>query len=208
MKKLKRSRIYLVPGKVAFSLDIRAGEDDRLKRLEDELKADYERIAMNEIVDDLNEGGTIGKGCTVSWTLDAPSEAVSFDDNCVKCVQKSVFDLFGENQTQLTQAMTSGAGHDSVYTSKRVPTSMIFVPCKDGISHNPEEFCSPEDWYVLWRFTTSSSSPLYAFEPVIAATYYCSEKTMLTTLSYSATGAQVLLGAVLHYDKLRLNEKW
>lgn len=30
-------------------------------------------------------------------------------------------------------------------TSKRVPTSMIFVPCKDGVSHNPMEYCAPED---------------------------------------------------------------
>lgn len=41
--------------------------------------------------------------------------------------------------------MTSGAGHDSVYTSKRCPTSMIFVPSRNGISHHPEEWTSPED---------------------------------------------------------------
>ncbi|KAK1961557.1 Zn-dependent exopeptidase [Colletotrichum sublineola] len=41
--------------------------------------------------------------------------------------------------------LTSGAGHDSVYTSKRCQTTMIFVPCKDGVSHHPEEYCSPED---------------------------------------------------------------
>jgi hypothetical protein len=32
----------------------------------------------------------------------------------------------------------------SVFTSRRVPTSMIFVPCKDGLSHHPMEYCSPE----------------------------------------------------------------
>jgi acetylornithine deacetylase/succinyl-diaminopimelate desuccinylase-like protein len=41
--------------------------------------------------------------------------------------------------------MTSGAGHDSVYASKRCPTSMIFVPCREGVSHNPREFCKEED---------------------------------------------------------------
>lgn len=25
---------------------------------------------------------------------------------------------------------------------------MIFVPCKDSVSHHPEEYCSPEDWYA------------------------------------------------------------
>ena len=41
---------------------------------------------------------------------------------------------------------------------------MIFVPCKDGVSHNPSEYCTPED---------------------------------------CANGAQVLLGSIVRYDKLR-----
>ncbi len=45
----------------------------------------------------------------------------------------------------LAREMTSGAGHDSVYASRRCPTSMIFVPCRNGVSHNPEEYASPED---------------------------------------------------------------
>lgn len=32
-----------------------------------------------------------------------------------------------------------------VFTSKRAPTAMIFVPCRDGVSHNPVEYCSAED---------------------------------------------------------------
>lgn len=46
---------------------------------------------------------------------------------------------------KLVQRMISGAGHDSVYVSKRSPTSMIFVPCRDGVSHHPAEYCSKED---------------------------------------------------------------
>ena len=38
----------------------------------------------------------------------------------------------------------SGAGHDAVYMARVVPTAMIFVPCKDGISHNEAEYASPE----------------------------------------------------------------
>lgn len=36
-------------------------------------------------------------------------------------------------------------GHDSVFTSRRCPTSMIFVPCARGVSHHPAEYCAPED---------------------------------------------------------------
>ncbi|MEL6272303.1 MAG: M20/M25/M40 family metallo-hydrolase, partial [Chloroflexota bacterium] len=39
----------------------------------------------------------------------------------------------------------SGAGHDACYVAKRYPTSMIFVPCKDGISHNEAESATQED---------------------------------------------------------------
>ena len=38
----------------------------------------------------------------------------------------------------------SGAGHDAVYMARLAPTGMIFVPCKDGISHNEIEDAQPE----------------------------------------------------------------
>jgi N-carbamoyl-L-amino-acid hydrolase len=38
----------------------------------------------------------------------------------------------------------SGAGHDACYISRVAPTSMIFVPCIDGISHNEIEDAKPE----------------------------------------------------------------
>jgi N-carbamoyl-L-amino-acid hydrolase len=41
--------------------------------------------------------------------------------------------------------MVSGAGHDAVYLARVCPTSMIFIPCKNGISHNPAESISPLD---------------------------------------------------------------
>ncbi|MEO0339722.1 MAG: M20/M25/M40 family metallo-hydrolase, partial [Bacteroidota bacterium] len=41
--------------------------------------------------------------------------------------------------------MVSGAGHDAVYISKVAPTSMIFIPCKDGLSHNELESATRED---------------------------------------------------------------
>lgn len=41
--------------------------------------------------------------------------------------------------------IVTGAGHDAVYISSVAPTAMIFIPCKDGISHNEIEDASPED---------------------------------------------------------------
>lgn len=42
--------------------------------------------------------------------------------------------------------MISYAGHESAETAHVVPTAMIFVPSRSGISHNPAEFTSEEDW--------------------------------------------------------------
>ncbi|HTQ82987.1 MAG TPA: M20/M25/M40 family metallo-hydrolase, partial [Pseudolabrys sp.] len=56
----------------------------------------------------------------------------------------------------------SRAGHDAAYVARVAPTTMIFVPCRDGISHNEVEFSSKEQ---------------------------------------CAAGAQVLLQAVLDYDR-------
>ena len=40
--------------------------------------------------------------------------------------------------------IVSGAGHDAVYMARVVPTAMIFVPCRGGISHAEIEYASPE----------------------------------------------------------------
>ncbi|MBM9402560.1 Zn-dependent hydrolase [Gluconacetobacter azotocaptans] len=41
--------------------------------------------------------------------------------------------------------MVSGAGHDAAFVARLAPMAMIFVPCRDGRSHDPEEWCAPED---------------------------------------------------------------
>ncbi|KAF2154330.1 amidase [Myriangium duriaei CBS 260.36] len=154
-----------VPGRVRFSLDIRSPKDEVVERVEKDCREAFARIAAGEDVDGLNKDWTSSdKQCSVEWTLDSHSPATLFHEDCIKCVGDAAKDLFGADVEKLTKPMTSGAGHDSVYTSKRVPTSMIFIPCRDGVSHNPAEFSTPED---------------------------------------CAIGAQVLTGAVLHYDRLR-----
>ena len=41
-------------------------------------------------------------------------------------------------------SISSGAGHDMAHMSRIAPAAMIFIPCKDGLSHCPEEFATPE----------------------------------------------------------------
>ena len=67
------------------------------------------------------------------------ADVTIFDENCVETVRQATETLGYRNMD-----MVSGAGHDSLYTARVVPTSMIFVPCKDGLSHNEAEFAEPE----------------------------------------------------------------
>ena len=43
------------------------------------------------------------------------------------------------------QDIHSGAGHDAMNVALIAPTGMIFIPCRQGISHNPEEYAAAED---------------------------------------------------------------
>ncbi len=47
--------------------------------------------------------------------------------------------------------MPSGAGHDAMHWAERVPTGMLFIPCKDGLSHNPDESAKMEDILTVTR---------------------------------------------------------
>ena len=66
-------------------------------------------------------------------------DPVVFDARCVAAVHAAA------HETGLPfRQMLSGAGHDSCYVASTCPTAMIFVPCKDGISHNEEEWSEPD----------------------------------------------------------------
>ena len=42
-------------------------------------------------------------------------------------------------------SMVSRAYHDSLFMSRIAPTAMLFIPCRNGYSHRPDEYASPED---------------------------------------------------------------
>ena len=62
------------------------------------------------------------------------SPATYFDAECVETVQQAVDSLGYSNQS-----IVSGAGHDAINIAKHCPTTMIFIPCIDGLSHNEAE---------------------------------------------------------------------
>lgn len=121
-----------VASEVTFTLDIRHPQDRVVHAVQEECLRSFSKIAAQD-----------GKGVQFDWTLDTDSPAVQFDRDCIASIQAAANELVGPERTML---MTSGAGHDSVYASRHCPTAMIFVPCRDGVSHHPAEYCAPEDW--------------------------------------------------------------
>jgi beta-ureidopropionase / N-carbamoyl-L-amino-acid hydrolase len=64
---------------------------------------------------------------------------VAFDPGCVNAVRRAAKHLGLTHRD-----IVSGAGHDACYIARVAPTSMVFTPCVDGVSHNEAEDIKPE----------------------------------------------------------------
>ena len=82
-------------------------------------------------------GEALGVAIAIECTWDSP--VVDFDGRNIDSVEASA-----KTRDYSYRRMMSGAGHNAVNISKIRPTSMIFVPCLGGISHNEAEHSSPE----------------------------------------------------------------
>jgi N-carbamoyl-L-amino-acid hydrolase len=139
----------VVPGEVFCTVDLRHPETTVLNQMESDVTAAAEAT-----------GAELGLDIAIKNIWNQPP--VAFDEGCIAAVREAAT-AAGFS----TRDIVSGAGHDAAYVARVAPTAMIFVPCRDGISHNEAEFSSKEQ---------------------------------------CAAGAQVLLQAVLAYDR-RLAER-
>jgi N-carbamoyl-L-amino-acid hydrolase len=115
----------VIPGRVAMSVDMRHPEDERLVAMDGELRAASAAIAAELHLE-----------CDVRQVDQFP--ASRFNAGCVDAVRAAARKL-GYPYREIV----SGAGHDAIYLARVAPTAMIFVPCKDGISHNEIEDARP-----------------------------------------------------------------
>lgn len=79
-------------------------------------------------------------GCTAEVSERFALAPQQFDPGCVRLVEEAATAL-GLDYLRLP----SGALHDAANIATLVPTAMIFVPCRGGISHNVHEYAAPED---------------------------------------------------------------
>jgi N-carbamoyl-L-amino-acid hydrolase len=116
-----------IVGHASFVVDIRHPDADTLDRLSQECAAVCAAT-----------GEAFGCGVVVSDRI-AIAPTV-FHETCVAALQGGA-----EEHGYSYRHMASGALHDAANVAKVVPTAMVFVPCRDGVSHNVKEYASPED---------------------------------------------------------------
>jgi N-carbamoyl-L-amino-acid hydrolase len=117
----------VVPGHVGLSVDLRHPDDAVLARMDEELRSEAMRIAEDMAVE-----------IAIDQIWHFPP--VAFDGDGAAAVRAAA-----ERLGYSHRDIVSGAGHDACYTARVAPTSMIFVPCEDGISHNELENATLDD---------------------------------------------------------------
>jgi hydantoinase/carbamoylase family amidase len=120
-----------IPSGVEFIMDIRCSTDQMVQDLCSAILQSFDEIIKKE---------TNSTYYHIIRTWGLPESR--FHNDCINAIHSAA--LKEVDASEIVE-MKSGAGHDAAWTSKVVKTSMIFVPSKDGISHNPNEYTSPED---------------------------------------------------------------
>lgn len=117
----------VVPGRVKMGLDIRGVDKDSIDRIDDEIVKFVDEVCKKR---DLN------------YELDNISKAipVKLDENLKNELSEVATKLGIEHKI-----MNSGAGHDAMKFWDIAPTGMLFIPCRDGVSHNKAEEIDHED---------------------------------------------------------------
>ncbi len=116
----------VIPGQVKFSIDLRNVNDELLNKMHEDMLAFIDKTSA--------ESGLEIRIERVSYYPPCP-----FHPDCVGAVRKAT-----EKLGYSTMDVVSGAGHDAIYAARVAPAGMIFVPCKDGISHNEIEDAKKE----------------------------------------------------------------
>lgn len=116
----------VIPGRVKFSIDLRNSTDELVDAMAAEVKAFADQVAKEH-------------GVQVHIEMVSSYPAQLFQPECVEAVGRAAAKLGYSHMPAV-----SGAGHDAVYMAKLAPSGMIFIPCKDGISHNEIEDAKPE----------------------------------------------------------------
>lgn len=149
--KVTPSAMTAVPGQVDLSVDVRSTDVVLQERTIRAVIAAAETAARRRDVDlEIQDVSSVAPIFLPSW------------------LRQAVADV-GRRITGRARIMTSGPGHDAAIMARRVHSSVIFIPCRRGISHSPEEWASPDHLTigtrVLARALLEADRLIAAFAP-------------------------------------------
>jgi len=124
--KLNPGLINVIAKEALITIDLRNTDEQKLQEAEKTMSSFIEQLCKAE-------------GVTFSSRTLARFEPVSFDKEMVSLVAETASTLGFR-----VKSMPSGAGHDAQMFAPNCPTAMIFVPSRNGISHNVAEFTEPK----------------------------------------------------------------
>ncbi len=116
----------VIPGRVKFSIDLRNATNELVDAMDADIRAAADTLSAESKLP-----------ITIEQVSHYPAQPFHVD--CVDAVARAAAKLGYSNMP-----VVSGAGHDAVYMARLAPAGMIFIPCKDGISHNEIEDAKPE----------------------------------------------------------------
>ncbi|SEL29195.1 N-carbamoyl-L-amino-acid hydrolase [Roseateles sp. YR242] len=116
----------VIPGRVKFSIDLRNATDALCEAMDADIRARAAALAAET-------------GLSIEIHPVSAYPAQPFHGDCIQAVA-SAAEALGYS----SMPVVSGAGHDAVYMARLAPAGMIFIPCKDGISHNEIEDAQPD----------------------------------------------------------------
>ena len=119
--------INAIASRVRFSLDVRGPDDDAYQGVARDVAAFAEEAARR-------------RGMEASFAQRQTLPATPLDSQILAALEDAA-KATGEPY----MTMHSGAAHDTMCVAERVPSAMVFVPCKDGVSHDPAEDAEPAD---------------------------------------------------------------
>lgn len=124
----------VIPSKVKCSLDIRSRFDDTMDAATAHLERSFYEILQK-------------RGIKGQWELTQRNPSVICDEG----LRKHLKHALEKSGLEGLEAMHGGAGHDAVAIAKVAPVAMLFVQCKNGIGHHPEEYVTKENIEAAMR---------------------------------------------------------
>ncbi|MGI9519000.1 MAG: allantoate amidohydrolase [Pirellulaceae bacterium] len=128
----------VICGKAELRLDLRHESDEH-------------RMAAFETISKCINDISLSRGVSGSIEAIQHTPAVPMDAELSEHLHSAITGLGLDSQT-----LVSGAGHDAMIMAQGVPSCMLFIRCRDGVSHHPDEFVSKEDMLVALKVMVSA----------------------------------------------------